>query len=120
MIMRWMAATAVCFVPMASSGASVNFVRDVKPILENHCVRCHGNGAAMRGLRLDQRERAWMAITKKKPDDSRIYLASKSGFMPPGDKKLSSVELNTLRLWILKGAKWPKGVELEGKNPFLK
>ncbi|MEO8028680.1 MAG: c-type cytochrome domain-containing protein [Bryobacteraceae bacterium] len=100
--------------------ARVHFVRDVKPILENHCVRCHGSGSAMRGLRLDRRERAWMAIVKKKPEDSRIYLASKSGSMPPGDQKLTTKELRTLRQWILEGAKWPKGLELEGKNPFLK
>jgi len=106
--------------PLIGSAAKVNFLRDVKPILENHCVRCHGNGAAMKGLRLDHRERAWMAIVKKKPEDSRIYLASRSGFMPPGDRKLSKKELDTLRLWIVQGAKWPKDVVLEGINPFLK
>jgi uncharacterized membrane protein len=111
----------VAFVlPAALSAAKVNFVRDVKPILENHCVRCHGNGAAMRGLRLDNRERAWMAIEKKNPENSRVYLASRSKFMPPGDRKLTAEELDTMRRWILQGAKWPKGVQLEGKNPFLK
>ncbi len=109
-----------CLLPLPASGARVDFVRDVKPILENRCVRCHGGGTAARGLRLDRRERAWMAISKKNPEDSRIFMASKSGFMPPGDHKLSAAELETLRVWILRGAKWPKGIELEGRNPFLK
>ncbi len=117
-MLRWI--FVVLALPAAPAAAKVKFVRDVKPILENHCVRCHGNGAAMRGLRLDNRERAWMAIVKKQPEDSRVYLASRSKFMPPGDRKLTPTELETMRLWILEGAKWPKGVVLEGKNPFLK
>ena len=98
--------------------AKVKFLRDVKPILENHCVRCHGDSGAMKGLRVDKKERAMMAIVAKKPDESRVYLAAKTGFMPPGQKKLSPAELETLRRWIAEGAKWPKGVELVGKNPF--
>jgi mono/diheme cytochrome c family protein len=98
--------------------AKVNFVREVKPILETHCVRCHGPEGAMKGLRLDKAERALMAVVKKNPAESRLYTAAKSGFMPPGATKLTPAELDTLRRWILEGAKWPKGLELEGKNPF--
>jgi hypothetical protein len=100
--------------------AKTNFLRDVKPILENHCVRCHGDDAAMKGLRLNTEYRAMLAIVRKKPEDSRVYLAAKIGFMPPGPRKLTAEELETLRKWILEGAKWPKGAELEGKNPFIK
>jgi hypothetical protein len=59
----------------STSHAKVKFLRDVKPILENHCVRCHGDSGAMKGLRLDKKERAMMAIVAKKPDESRVYLA---------------------------------------------
>jgi mono/diheme cytochrome c family protein len=102
----------------APLAARVNFVRDVKPILENHCVRCHGAEVAMRGIRLNTRERAWLALVKKKPDDSLLYTTAKVGVMPPGPKKLTSEEIETLRKWIAEGAHWPKGVELAGKNPF--
>jgi len=118
--MGWFRLALSLLLSAGAMPAKVRFIRDVKPILETHCVRCHGNGAAMKGLRMDTRERAWMAISKKHPEDSRIYLASRSRFMPPGDTKLSPGELDTLRMWILEGAKWPKGVVLEGKNPFLK
>ena len=37
--MRLVALAALAALPAA---AKVNFVRDVKPILETHCVRCHG------------------------------------------------------------------------------
>jgi mono/diheme cytochrome c family protein len=96
----------------------VNFEREVRPILENHCVRCHGSEISMRNLRLDRRDRARLAITPKKPEESRMYLAAKIGFMPPGPDKLKPEELETLRRWIEQGAHWPKNAELKGKNPF--
>ena len=99
--------------------AKTNFIRDVKPILEIRCVRCHGPDAAMRGLRLDKKERAMLAIVPRKPEDSRVFTAAKSGFMPPGTAKLTPAEIETLRKWIAEGARWPKGVVLTGKNPFL-
>lgn len=99
--------------------ARVNFVREVKPILENHCVRCHDSNGAMRGIRLDKKERVMMILVKKKPDDSTLYLVAKSGIMPPGPRKVTPVEIEVLRKWIAEGARWPKGVELVGKNPFL-
>ena len=103
----------------APGWARVDFIRDVKPILELRCVRCHGPDRAMRGLRLDRKERAMMAIVKKNPSESSMFAAMQSGYMPPGGKKLSDAEVETIRKWIMEGARWPKGVELEGKNPFV-
>jgi hypothetical protein len=100
--------------------AKVNFIRGVKPILENYCVRCHGDDRAMKNLRLDRADRAMRAIVAGKPAESTLYLACKTGFMPPGPAKLSDLELETLRKWIAEGAHWPKNVQLEAKNPFVK
>jgi len=115
--MRWL--PAVLLIWTAPLVARVNFVRDVKPILENNCVRCHGEDGAMRGIRLDKKERALMTVVPKKPDDSLLYNMAKIGAMPPGPQKLTSAQLETLRKWIAEGAHWPKGIELVGKNPFL-
>jgi mono/diheme cytochrome c family protein len=98
--------------------AKVNFVREVKPILELRCVRCHGDDRAMKNLRLDRRDRAMSAIVPGKPEESSLYLAAKVGFMPPG-AKLSPDELETLRKWIAEGARWPKNTQLQPKNPFV-
>ncbi len=100
--------------------AKVNFMRDVKPILELHCVRCHGADRAMKNLRLDGRERAMRAIVAGKPEESVLYLSIKTSFMPPGADKISASELETLRRWIAEGARWPKNAQLEPKNPFVK
>jgi hypothetical protein len=98
--------------------AKVNFVREVKPILELRCVRCHDSVTAMKHLRLDRKDRAMLVIVPKKPEDSRLFLAARSEFMPPGGPKLSAAELETLRRWITEGARWPKNVELVARNPF--
>ena len=115
--MRWLPLLLLaCCAPVLGR---VNFVRDVKPILENNCVRCHGEDGAMRGIRLDKKERALMTVVPKKPDDSLLYNIIKIGAMPPGSQKLTAAQLETLRKWIAEGAHWPKGLELVGKNPFL-
>src|SRR5438270_9600019 len=92
--------------------AKVNFIRDVKPILELHCVRCHGGDRPMKNLRLDIRERAMRSIVAGKPEESGFYLAIKTSYMPPGADKVSPIELETLRRWIAEGARWPKTIVL--------
>jgi Planctomycete cytochrome C len=98
--------------------AKVDFVREVKPILELRCVRCHNSLTAMKHLRLDRRDRAMLVIVPKRPEDSRLFLAARSEYMPPGGPKLSAAELEILRRWIAEGARWPNKVELVGRNPF--
>ena len=100
------------------ASAKVDFVRQVKPILELRCVRCHNSETAMRHLRLDRKDRAMLVIVPKKPDDSRLFLAAQSGYMPPGGPKLPESEMEILRKWIAEGARWPKNVELTARNPF--
>jgi uncharacterized membrane protein len=114
--MRTILLALACVLPLA---AKVNFVRDVKPILEIRCVRCHGAESAMKNLRLNRKDRAMLVIVPKNPEESRLFLAARSGFMPPGGPKLTASELETLRKWIAEGARWPKNLELTAKSPFL-
>jgi mono/diheme cytochrome c family protein len=39
--------------PAAAQPATVDYLRDVKPLLTQHCVRCHGGDKQEAGLRLD-------------------------------------------------------------------
>jgi mono/diheme cytochrome c family protein len=98
--------------------AKVDFVREVKPILEIRCVRCHGAEVAMKHLRLNTKDRAMMVIVAKRPEESGLFLAARSGAMPPGGPMLPAAELETLRKWIAEGARWPKNVELVARGPF--
>jgi hypothetical protein len=44
-------AAAACLVPRASG--AVDFDAEVLPILEDHCIDCHGDEKQKSGLRLD-------------------------------------------------------------------
>ena len=59
-----------------SGAASVDFNRDVRPILSDRCFACHGPDRASRKspLRLDQEESARAALTPGDPARSPLYL----------------------------------------------
>jgi len=99
----------------------VSFVRDVRPILAEHCFTCHGPDDAKRkaGLRLDTKEGAFarldgsdLAVVPKKPDESELILRIESDdanlLMPPrkAHKPLSADQIAVLRRWIEEGAAW--------------
>lgn len=103
--------------------ATVNFNRDVRPILSEHCFPCHGPDAQSRraGLRLDLREAALRPAESEAvpiiPGDpvgseliERITAANESDLMPPPkfQKKLSAAQIDTLRKWIAEGAAYQK------------
>jgi hypothetical protein len=99
---------------------TVQFDRDVRPILADKCFACHGPDPARRKarLRLDLETDAKadrggsFAIVAGRPDSSdviaRIMAASPAERMPPASfgKPLTPGEIETLRLWIAQGAKW--------------
>ncbi|HZV34903.1 MAG TPA: hypothetical protein VFB72_10055, partial [Verrucomicrobiae bacterium] len=35
---------------------SINFTKEIKPIFEASCIKCHGRGRVKGGLRIDSRE----------------------------------------------------------------
>ena len=51
------------------------------------------------------------ALVEGKPDESLLLDRVKSGEMPPGKKKLTATEIDTLRKWIAAGAKVLQPVE---------
>lgn len=99
---------------------AVNFDRDVRPILSNHCFTCHGpdDQQLQAGLRMDQAESVFgpgesgrPAVVPGKPDDSemlRRVFASDDEQMPPADegKPLSEPQKEILTRWVKQGAKW--------------
>ncbi len=97
----------------------VDFLRDVQPILAEHCTLCHGADEAQRqsNLRLDVREVALRggdserpAIVPGQPEASelvrRITTGDQAEQMPPPShqKPLSPQQVETLRRWIAEGA----------------
>lgn len=100
---------------------TISFNRDVRPILSEHCYRCHGPATqdVKAGLRLDmlksvmQDRGGYKAIEPFKPSESEVIerIHSSTEPMPPKDSgvsALSAEQKQTLRLWIEQGAKYEK------------
>jgi len=111
--------TAVAMTVRAASPASkpLDFNRDIRPILSDNCLSCHGPDEKKRKakLRLDQRDSATeirkgtQAIKPKDLAGSELWRrinAKDDDQMPPAEsnKKLSVAQIETLRRWILEGA----------------
>ena len=104
--------------PSASAQDKVRFNRDVRPILAEHCYRCHGPDSASRKakLRLDNRDVAVQrgAIAPGHADKSelvaRIFADDADTVMPPPRVKnpLTKSQKNTLRRWIDEGAEYER------------
>jgi hypothetical protein len=101
---------------------TLQYNRDIRPLLSDRCFKCHGPDKASRkaNLRLDQEADALAprkdptehAIVPGKPGESlvvrKIFSADPDDRMPPpsSDLALSSREKKTLRAWIAQGAKY--------------
>jgi len=120
-LLLWMA--GLVLLPAPSPAGPPTFNRDVRPILAQHCWRCHGFDPAERqgGLRLDVRTSAIeaadsgrAAIVPGRPEESslieRVTSSSADHQMPPPDaaRRLSASEVETLREWIRGGAEYEK------------
>ncbi len=105
----------------SAAGASVDFVRDVRPLLEKHCYECHGPEKQKNGYRLDVREIALKggdsgeaAIrphdAKQSPIIRFVSGEDEDMVMPPMKSKkrrLTATEVAVLRAWINEGPVWP-------------
>ncbi len=94
----------------------LEYNKDIRPILAEHCFACHGADSASRkaDLRLDMRESALEmgAIHPGKPAESalieRIFSEDADLVMPPPEtkKQLTEEERQRLREWITQGAEY--------------
>ena len=101
----------------------VNFVKDIKPILELNCVACHREGHDKGDLRLDNKSDAFKDIVAFQPKKSPVYTSTTLGpddddLMPPKNKggPMPREKIDLLRSWIEQGAVWPDDVALVPKK----
>ena len=88
------------------------FESQVRPVLMERCVKCHGPKKQSSGLRLDSRAAVLKggdngpAVVPAKPDDSRLIQAVSQTHgelkMPP-DGKLPEPAVASLRQWVAPG-----------------
>ena len=101
----------------------VDFERQIKPILEKHCIRCHGPESQESNedepFRADDREQLlenYVDANDLEFSDLYIYITAKDDtVMPPVDDggPLAESEIELIKNWILQGAEWPENVKVE-------
>lgn len=103
---------------MLPLGAQVDFAHEVVPLLQKHCVECHGGEKSKGGLSMNTRALVLEAdvlepgnpgksllievLTAEDPDDR---------MPPPGKKKapLNAAEIDVLKRWIAADLPWVEG-----------
>lgn len=103
----------------AKSG-SVDYFKQVRPLLEAKCYDCHQGGKAKGGLQLDRHA---AALKGGKSDGPAIVPGDAAGspliwrlkpdeagddIMPPKGEPLSAAEVALLEKWVEEGAAWPQ------------
>ena len=111
----------VCAADLYAADGKISFNRDIRPILSDNCLQCHGPDENKRkaGLRLDLRGAATKAVDSGataiipgKPADSelirRIIATDADEQMPPANsgKKLTQRQIELLQQWIAEGAEY--------------
>ncbi|MCH8828862.1 MAG: c-type cytochrome, partial [Planctomycetes bacterium] len=100
---------------------SVDFNKQVAPILRQRCARCH-TANARGGLRIDQTASLSRVIVAGNARGSKLIqriVATGNQRMPKGGQPLSQAEKNTLVQWINQGAKFSAN-SVAGKTPAKK
>ena len=102
----------------AADPKPIDFVKDIKPILDAHCTDCHGLDEQESGLRLDAGtllrrggDRGPIVVPGKSADSLLIKVLMGKGdveAMPQGQDRLSDKQIAMIGLWIDQGAKIPK------------
>jgi len=106
--------------------SKVSFIREIEPVLQMRCHKCHGPDKQKGGLRLDQRPRlllggdsGWPSVVPGEPASSplnqRIHSLDEEERMPPEGEPLTREEKDLLDRWVLQGAIWPS--QRSGSDP---
>ncbi len=114
-------ATIPCWVSIFAAGSviaeePIDFNRDIRPIISENCVHCHGPDAETReaGLRLDEEAASRDAIVPGDANASEVWLRvahdDPDELMPPPDsnRSLTAKQKDLLKRWINSGAKYAK------------
>jgi Protein of unknown function (DUF1553)/Protein of unknown function (DUF1549)/Planctomycete cytochrome C len=117
MRIREILAAIVVLVGAARADDSVDYQKQIKPVLQARCYACHGVLKQKGGLRLDTASMAIRggsgpAIAPGDVDASPLFDRVSAGAgdldrMPPEGEPLKPAEVEAIRAWIAQGAKAP-------------
>lgn len=121
-LFTWFGANSRAAEP-ANHEQMVFFEKQVRPLLAQHCFKCHGEKKQSGSLRLDHLANmleggdSGPALVPGHPEESLLIEAIKyeSYEMPPTGK-LSDADIATLTRWVKMGAPWPGGDKAPAKT----
>jgi mono/diheme cytochrome c family protein len=104
---------------------AISFTKDIQPILQNSCWKCHGEAMQLSKLDLRTREAALKggekgaAIIPGNSGESRLYrrVAGLEKPAMPMDGTLGGEQVAAIKTWIDQGAHWD--AEVEAKAPAV-
>lgn len=118
--------------PGASPGAKPappDYARDVVPIIETQCLRCHNSAKVEGGLLLESHEDLMKGgdtgppVVPGSPDDSPLILQVEGRAKPkmPPKRTLAPEEIAVLRAWVAAGAQFSRAARpsLDDRIPVL-
>ena len=88
----------------------VNYSIAIRPILDKHCIECHGTEATESGLDLRTLKsilkggESGPSIIKNRPDESLLLELIEDQIMPPEGEPLRKKQIKKIRSWISSGA----------------
>ena len=105
----------------------VDFGRDIKPILEQSCLQCHGRGRDKGGFNLDTRANLllggdWGEAVRPGASAESYLIELVAGFdadmvMPRKGTPLTADQISLLRAWIDQGANWDPSITFARPEP---
>jgi hypothetical protein len=125
----WLAVFLACPLTARADGKpAIDFARDILPIFQARCYKCHDAQKQKSGYRLDVRSHALTggesgatAIVPGRRAQSelfrRITSTDQAESMPPGKDKLTPAQVKRLGDWIDSGAAWPDTLSGEKAGP---
>jgi len=106
------------------------FEKEVKPLLQQHCVKCHGGEEKIRGgLKLTSRKAVLEggdtgpAFDAKNPAESLVVKAIEykhEQYRMPPKGKLPEKDIAVLTKWVMDGVAMPEGGEQNVPKPHVK
>ncbi len=120
------AACLVAFSISHAHGDLVDYQKQIQPLLQQHCYKCHGPETQESGIRFDRRsallrggDTGHPAIVPGDPTKSHLLadLSPESeARMTPDGPYLTQAEIRMLKRWISEGANWPNQMHLKASD----
>lgn len=106
----------------------VDFPREIKPLLENRCINCHGRGRSKGGFKMDTRQTflrggdSGPAVVPGRSTESLLIElvagADPDSVMPKKGSRLTPEQIGLLRAWIDQGTPWDEKVSFGRREPL--